>query len=73
VTRAPAVPPAAVLAREPSLSLFSTDPNPDSRTCAAHLDVKLDVHHGELLVVVVPLTEEAAAEAAAELERLAWR
>ena len=33
--------------------------------------VKLDTHHGELLVAAVPLTDEAAASFAAELERIA--
>jgi hypothetical protein len=35
-----------------------------------NVEVKLDVHQGQLLVVVVPLTPEAAAEAADEFERL---
>lgn len=43
----------------------------DVAGCAVNVEIKLDVHQGELDVVVVPLTEEAAAEAAAELEQLA--
>jgi len=43
----------------------------DVAECGPQLDVKLDVHQGELYVAVVPLTEEAGAEAATELEQAA--
>jgi hypothetical protein len=35
------------------------------------IDVKLDARHGDLSVAVVPLTDEAAAECADELEQRA--
>jgi hypothetical protein len=44
----------------------------DVADCAGQgIDVKLDTHHGELFVAAVPLTDEAAAKFADELERLA--